>query len=170
MLFRLVVIVSLFVFPAFGQTTDALVGTPASPSTQTVEAFASLPFVERAELSPDGTHIAGIFGVSGEQRIAIVPLVSGTSKAIISSLPEGTQPVHLRWVNNDNIIITLTSLMPVETSRWYVSRLVGLNRSTGKVTTLLWDLRGQNTADVLWVAKDGSKEILVAAQGSIYSS
>ena len=170
MLFRLVVIVSLFVFPAFGQTTDALVGTPASPSTQTVEAFASLPFVERAELSPDGTHIAGIFGVSGEQRIAIVPLVSGTSKAIMSSLPEGTQPVHLRWVNNDNIIITLTSLMPVETSRWYVSRLVGLNRSTGKVTTLLWDLRGQNTADVLWVPKDGTKEILVAAQGSIYSS
>jgi hypothetical protein len=70
--------------------------------------------VERAELSPDGTHIAGIFGVSGEQRIAMVPLVSGTSKDIISALPEGTQPVRLRWVNNDNIIITLSSLMPVE--------------------------------------------------------
>ena len=44
---------------------------PAPTAPPSVEAFASLPFVERAELSPDGNHIAGILGVGGEQKIVL---------------------------------------------------------------------------------------------------
>lgn len=144
---------------------------PNAPITRpTVEAFASIPFVERAELSPDGKNVAGIFGIGGEQRIAIMSVMVGQTKPVIARVPDGMTPGRIKWVNNDNIIVSLTTLSPVVTSRWYLSRLLAINRSTGEFTKLLWDLQGQNAADILWIPKDGSNDILVAAQGSIYSN
>jgi dienelactone hydrolase len=170
MLLRFVVTASLFVFPAFGQPVAAPAGAAASPSAEPVEAFASLPFVERAELSPDGTHMAGIFGVGGEQKIVIMPLIGGATKPVILGVPDGTQPGSMQWVNNDNIIVSLTGLQPMEADRWYVSRLLAVNRLSGKYTKLLWDLNGQNAGDVLSVPNDGSNEILVAGQSTIYTN
>ena len=42
-----------------------------------------------------------------------------------------------------------------------------MNRETGKLTKLLWNLNGQNASDVLWVATDGSPTIELAGQTSI---
>ena len=133
-------------------------------------AFAALPFVEDVDLSPDGTHIAGLFGVAGEQRIMMMPVLGDRSKQILMGVPDQTQVAWIRWLGNDNIIVGLYSLMPVETDRWYISRIIGINRGTGKVTKLLWDSAGQNASDVLWIPSDGSTEILVAAQNSIYGN
>lgn len=145
---------------------------PATPSFTPLptSAFAELPFVEDVDLSPDGTHIAGLFGIAGEQRIMMMPLVGDRSKRIFITVPDQTQVAWIRWVGNDNIIVGLTALMPVETDRWYISRVIGINRGTGKITRLLWDIGGQNASDVLWIPDDGSTEILVAAQSSIYSN
>jgi dipeptidyl aminopeptidase/acylaminoacyl peptidase len=140
------------------------------PEQLPTEAFANIPFVEHAELSPDGSMIAGLFGVNGEQRIVILSLGQDKTGVISVPVPDGTEPGLIRWVGNDNIIIKLTGLLPVETDRWYVSRLIAINRVTQKVTKLLWELGGQNTADVLWTPPDNSTEILVAAQGSIYTN
>lgn len=60
--------------------------------------------------------------------------------------------------------------MPVEGDSWYISRLIGIERSTGNIPRILWDSMGQNASTVLWVPTDGSKEILVAAQDSLYSN
>lgn len=170
MFFRFMVAASLFVLPVSAQKEDPAVKAEAAAEPLPVEAFASLPFVERAHISPDGSHIAGIFGIAGEQAIAIMPLGASKAASVILAVPEGTEPGHVRWVNNDNIIVTLTGLLPVEGERWYVTRLLGVNRTTGKFTKLLWDLSGQNAADVLWIPTDGSSQILVAAQGTIYSN
>ncbi len=132
--------------------------------------FASLPFSEMTELSPDGTHIAGLFAVNGRQSIGIIPVVGDRSKAVFVGLPDLTEAGWIRWVGGDNIVIGLSALLPVETDNWYISRLIGINRSSGKVTKLLWDLHGQNAADLVWVPTDGSREILVAGQDSIYES
>jgi dipeptidyl aminopeptidase/acylaminoacyl peptidase len=172
MIFRFLAAASFFVLPALAQ---AQVQPPAAqkapPDAQLpIEAFASLPFVERALISPDGTHVAGLFGINGEQRIVITPLAGDKSTRTFVPVPQDMQPGTIRWVNNDNIIVALTGLLPVEQDRWYLSRLIAINRVTRAVTKLLWDLNGQNTADVLWVPSDGSNEILVAAQNSIYSN
>ncbi|WP_397603085.1 alpha/beta hydrolase family protein [Sphingorhabdus sp.] len=169
MICRFLLAALLLTGSAFAQTPSPVAATtPAAPPS--VEAFASLPFVERAELSPDGNHIAGIFGVGGEQKILIMPLMGGTTKAVILGVPDETQPGRIQWVNNDNIIVSLTGLLPIETDRWYITRLLAVNRLSGKFTKLLWDLGGQNTGDVLSVPNDGSNEILVAAQATIYTN
>lgn len=178
MFFRFVVAASLLACPSFAQTpaqptAQAPAATPpqAAPAAPLpVEVFASLPFVEHAHISPDGTHVAGLFGIQGEQRILIMPVSGERESMTMVPVPEGTQPGAIRWVGNDNIIITLTGLLPVTDERWYVSRLISINRTTRKLTKLLWDLGGQNTADVLWVPRDGGTEILVAAQNSIYTN
>ena len=133
-------------------------------------AFAELPFVEDVDLSPDGTHIAGLFGIAGEQRIMMMSLLGDRSKRVLIAVPDQTQVAWIRWVGNDNIIVGLYSLMPVEADRWYISRVIGINRGTGKITRLLWDSGGQNASDVLWIPSDGGTEILIAAQNSIYSN
>ncbi|MDK2760140.1 MAG: S9 family peptidase [Sphingopyxis sp.] len=133
-------------------------------------AFAQLPFVEKVDLSADGSHMAGLFGVGGEQRILVTPVAGDRSGMIAIAVPDQTEIAWIRWVGNDDVIVGLYTLMPVETDRWYVSRLISINRKTGKLTRLLWDSGGQNASSVLWVPTDGSKEILVAAQNSIYTN
>lgn len=169
MMRRYILAVLLLTGSVFAQTPPP-VAAPVVAASPSVEAFGSLPFVELAALSPDGNHIAGIFGVGGEQKIVIMPLTNGASKPTILAVPDGTQPGRVRWVNNDNIIISLTGLLPIENDRWYVTRLLAVNRLSGKFTKLLWDMNGQNAGDVLSVPNDGSNEILVAAQSTIYSN
>lgn len=170
MVVRFLYFAFLLVAPIQAQPQEGSTPTTAKPIALPVETFASLPFVERAEISPDGTHVAGLFGIKGEQRLVIMPLAGDQTSAILMAVPDETQPGTIRWVNNDNIVVSLTGLLPVETQRWYVSRLIAINRTTRKLTKLLWDLSGQNTANILWIPSDGSNEILVAAQNSIYSN
>jgi dipeptidyl aminopeptidase/acylaminoacyl peptidase len=143
---------------------------PASPGPLPIRAFAQLPFIEKAELSPDGMHLAGLFAIDGEQRIVINHLRADQSKPVMIQLPAETEISWLRWVGNDHVIVGVTALQAVETDNWYISRMLAISRETGKVTKILWDLNGQNTANLLWVPTDGSTEILVAAQNSIYGS
>lgn len=155
--------------------------TPASPETaaptQTAtaqaplpaKAFAQLPFIAKPRLSPDGTHLAGLFNVEGEQRIGIMNLFDTSDKPVSVGVPDGTQVEWLSWVNGDNIIVGLDALLPFgNTDTAYVSRSVAINRHTGKVTKLLWSKGGQNSANVLWSASNGEPDVLIAAQDSIY--
>lgn len=155
-------------FPAWSKdSNDAVATAPFQPLP--VQAFAVLPFVEKAKISPDGTQIAGLFSVRGEQRIAMMPILGDRKKAVIIPVPEQTEVSWIRWTGNDNIVVGLYALMPVYGDRWYVSRLIGVNRHSRKITRILWDAGGQNAADLLWVATDGSPDILVSAQESIYT-
>ncbi|WP_158514471.1 alpha/beta hydrolase family protein [Sphingopyxis macrogoltabida] len=143
---------------------------PAATAPLPTQAFAGLPFVEGAQLSPDGKHLAGLFAVGGEQRIVMHEIGSDFRTAVMVKLPEETEVRWLRWVGNDNVIAGVTAMQMVTGDRWYISRLVAISRTTGRATKLLWELNGQNAADLLWIPTDGSTEILVAGQDSIYSS
>lgn len=135
-----------------------------------VTAFAALPFIEQAEISPNGLFIAGLLGVKGEQRIAMFPIFKDSGSPVVVGIPDETELASIRWVNDDHIIVTLQALARVEADRWYIQRLYGINRMTGKLTPLLSDMGGQNAADVLYVPSDGTNEILVAAQETVYTN
>jgi dipeptidyl aminopeptidase/acylaminoacyl peptidase len=143
-----------------------------SPGAPSITGFAEIPFIEQAELSPDGTFLAGLFGIAGERRICAMNLFDNT-KLHCANIPDGTEPFALRWVNDQNIIVSLQALANVGSAfvtgpdRMYVSRVIGMNWDTGKLTKLLWTLNGQNASDVLWVATDGSPMIELSGQTSI---
>ncbi|MBA4747112.1 MAG: S9 family peptidase [Sphingopyxis sp.] len=154
--------------PVHAQTAPAPAAAKPLEKLPT-SAFAQLPFIERPVLSPDGTHIAGLIAADGAQRLIIMPVTGDRSRAPVIALPDLSEFGRLRWVNDDHVIVQLNTLMPVEGDNWYVSRYSAVHRPTGRITNLLWNLKGQG-ADLLWVPHDGSNEVLIAAQNSIYSN
>src|SRR3546814_20945866 len=70
------------------------------------------------------------------------------------AIPDQTEVAWIRWVGNDNIIVGLHALLPVDIDNWYISRLIANNRTSRKITKLLWELNGQNAADVLWIRRE----------------
>lgn len=152
--------------PAPAQVSPAPRPSPPLPT----EAFAALPFVEMPSLSPNGTHMAGLFGASGTQNIVIAPIFGKDPKLVTLEVPDMNEVDWIRWVGDDNIIVGLRALRGVEGSSWYVYRMIGVNRINRKVTRILWDAGGQMASNVLHVPTDGSKHILVSAQDSIYTN
>jgi dipeptidyl aminopeptidase/acylaminoacyl peptidase len=155
--------------PAQAASATAPVAAPLPGERLPVSAFAALPFIEMAALSPDGTQFAGLVGVNGAQSITMFSLFGGLKDAVRIRIPDLTEVDSVAWVNDANIIVRLRVLTSVEGDQWYVTRLIAVNKQTGKITKLKWDLNGQNGADVLWKAPDGSNEILLAGQDSIYT-
>lgn len=152
--------------PDAGSLPSATV-SPAQPLA--VTAYAQLPFVEGARLSPDGQWVAGQFAINGEQRVVVVsPFIPGSLKQAL--LPADVEVKSLQWVGNENLLIRLSAIRSFGgPDRAYVTRVVAFNRVSGKFTKLLWDLGGQHAADVLWVPTDGSTKVLIAGQNSIYA-
>ena len=152
-------------------TQGALAQTPPISTTGHGAAdYAVLPFISDPELSPDGAFVAGLIGLGGQRRICIVSLFDPAIKPVCLGVPDMMEAYGLEWVGEDNVLVHLSAQQDVEASRWYISRLVGLNRKTGKYTRLLWDKNGQSSDRVLWVARDGSPTALVAAQSTIYTN
>ncbi len=152
------------------KTVPAKTSAPNSLQQIPATSFAKIPFIELAQISPNGEMIAGLLGIQGEQRIAAFSLNGNMTNTINLGVIDNMQVTSVSWVNDTNLAITVSSLMPVETENWYVSRVLGVNTITKKVTKLFFDSKGQNAADILWIPKDGTNEILIAAQDSIYST
>ncbi|MEL7454766.1 MAG: hypothetical protein AAGJ50_15500, partial [Pseudomonadota bacterium] len=129
-----------------------------------LEAFAKLPFVETIQLSPNGKYFAGVFGVKGEQRILISPLDFDRTQVKMLPIPDETEIGRIRWINDDNILVSMYGLTRVFSDRWYIYRILGVNRKTGEYTKLLTRQTGQNAGKVIWTPSDGSAEILAAGQ------
>lgn len=73
---------------------------PASPppvfAPLPTSAFARLPFVADVDLSPDGTHMAGLFAVGGVQRIVMSPVVGDRDKSVVIGTPDQTEVAWIR--------------------------------------------------------------------------
>jgi len=166
--------ISLILAPALAAQAPAPPPAAATPPAAkapsaplTAEDYGRLPFISMPRISPDGSTLAGLINVGGEQVIAMLNLFNNKDNPVYLKVPEGTQIGWVRWVNKDNLLVGAYALLPVEGDRWVVSRLFGVNRQTKKVTKLLWDQNGQGASPV-WFANDGSANILMDAQNSIY--
>lgn len=77
----------------------------------------------------------------GRQALAIVPLDAGAKPKIIGTDgdfdAQGQRVVRSwRWVNDDNLVLTLSTYANF-TGQWFDSgRLAAYNRTTGKITPL----------------------------------
>lgn len=138
-----------------------------------VEAFAQLDLMDEATISPDGQTIASMMAVNGQRRIVIMPIFNRTADNVFQvPAADGLSINWLRWVSNDHVLAGVTALIDFGSrdQQAYVSRLLSVNRKDGKVTRILWDKKGQDAADLLWISPDRNGDVLIAAQDSIYSS
>jgi dipeptidyl aminopeptidase/acylaminoacyl peptidase len=156
---------ALFSLIALACTTQ-----PATAQTapHTAADFAAIPFVSQPVLSPDGQWIAGLYGVSGERQICMVSLFTTLADRKCVGVPDLTEVFGVQWVGNDNILVQLSTVTPVMGDQMQISRIIGVNRVTGNYTRPLWEVMGQNASDILWVAHDGSPNVLIAAQRSFF--
>lgn len=137
----------------------------------TLESFAQPPLLDSPELSPNGQAIAARILVGDTQMLAMVPVFAGTGKPTYVRIdPEHNEVDGWFWVNDDWLLVSVSGTLPVEGDKWRVSRVISVNRQTGKSVPLGWSGAAQNAGDVIWRARDGSPRILLGVQNSIYSN
>lgn len=147
---------------------------PATPDRLPTSAFAQLPFVEQAHLSPSGTRLAGIFGLGGVQSVLIMPLIRDSNPdehSFRMEIPDGVEIDWVRWANEDFLLAGLRQRHSDLELDFYVTRLLVIDRVKRGITRPLWNLNGQNVSDVVWKpAVDGDNRILLAGQDSIFEN
>ncbi|MFA6123728.1 MAG: S9 family peptidase [Sphingomonas sp.] len=138
-----------------------------TPAEIPAEAFATLPFLQGPELSPDGTRVAVKLAINGQQRFAIVSLDAPDKVVQVDPGPNDLN--SWAWVNNDWLVATVGTTAPVEGDSWYLRRTLGISADGKKINILGRDLAAQSADDILWIARDGRPHVLIALQTSIYS-
>jgi dipeptidyl aminopeptidase/acylaminoacyl peptidase len=136
---------------AYAGILMAAAASHAGDAPPPLEVYGRLPMIEDLSLSPDGTKIAFIKTV-GEQRDLLLVRV-GQSQAFAGAHVGDTKLRSLRWMDDDNLLITIssTSLPPQGYSgpeqEWY--QLVTYNVSSKKTAPLVFDVPAERTFNVV---------------------
>lgn len=141
-----------------------------------VEAFATLPRFSNPELSPSGKYIAAEMSFEGEQQLVVMPTDASLGPPIL--IGAGDYDLwDIRWVNDDWILVQTgvdgrtTDGRFVDGAETYITRYVAF-RADGKEQHVLEPKLGTMLSDggqIIWAAKDGSPEILLAYRTSYYT-
>src|SRR5580692_9448496 len=147
-----------------------LVGSRTAVAADAVplEAFGRLPSLEDVAISPDGTKLAFV-RTNGESRnLVVIPL---GKREIIGEVRLGdTKLRDIDWVDDDNILATISSTSPPPfgftgaTREWY--QLVNFDLSKMKVHPLSFDVDHVETFNVItgrWTVRN------VAGHATLYT-
>lgn len=146
----------------------SLLAAAPAVAERPIEQFAQLPAMTGLELSPNGKMIAMKMASEGVQQLTVFPIEGEglSSKVTI----EDTDLYDYFWVNDDWIVLKVGKVDNSISRTMVIYRLISFNVKTRKMVLLgPKDGMGQNGADVLWVARDGSPKILLSYQASYYS-
>jgi acetyl esterase/lipase len=157
---------------AYGGLAQAQDSAPApaapvqAPGTVPLEAFSHFPDIENPVLSPGAQAIAAKVRVKGRQALAIVALAKGAKPEIIAQDGDFDAAEEMvirswRWVDDDNLLVTLTSRQDFMGQWINASRLIAYNRTTKKTTPLAWRGSKFAAARILWVSREGPPAILL---------
>lgn len=142
--------------------------SPARAQTP-LEHFAALPMMSSPKLSPSGDKYAALISFQGKQIFVISPITASGGKRVVLNLGD-TDMRGWRWVNEDWLIATVADVKKMQGGDWLITRTAKI-KADGSSTELLVNRNAaQNASDILWVANDGSPEILLAYQTSIYTN
>lgn len=158
----------------------ALAQAPSASATATegivpIAEFAKRPFMQQPRISPDGSKIVVQMSKAGKGFLALIDLTKpGSAPKFFIATDEyrdvGDRTVgDWRWVGNDNVVITMASRENIYGQRYDVTRLVGYNIKTGKLTPLAWDKATGQASNILYVDHDAGT-FLLARQSNAYGT
>ncbi len=145
---------------------SSAISLPAFGAERPIEEFASLPVIENPSLSPNGEKLVAEILIGGKQRLLILP-AGGKGEQTQAGLGD-VKLNWVRWVNDEWLIANVTSMELVESQEWPITRLVAFKSDGTGANTIAARKAAQNGGDVLWIAKDGSTDILLSYQRSIF--
>lgn len=151
---------------------------PSSPATTAgervpVAVFARIPFMSQPVISPSGRFLAANLRVSGRQHLAVIDLQNRAAQPQLV----GTEGEFDRlddisidsweWADDDNLVVQASSLQLIQGQRYTDQRLIGFNRTNGRLTVL-----GANDAlivgRILWRSRTGSPRLIVERVSTQY--
>ena len=158
----------LWAGPSVAQETAPSPAAVSAPVT--IDTFAAPPSIEGPELSPNGQWTAAKLNIGGRQILGIMSLFQSGAKPVLVGVD--TEKMTLDWwdwVNDDWLLIGVSANDSIEGDKFRVSRVLSIERASGKAIPLGWKGAAQDAADVIWTARDGTPRILLGIQNSIYS-
>lgn len=137
---------------------------PAIAAERPITDFASLPVIEGPQISPNGEKLVAQIALAGKQQLLIMPVGGAGQRTQV-----GLGDVDLNWVswvNDEWLIANVTSIYFSDGYEWPLTRLLAFKSDGTGVHTLASRKAAQNGGNVLWIAKDGSTDILLSYQRS----
>jgi dipeptidyl aminopeptidase/acylaminoacyl peptidase len=138
--------------------------SPALAGTIPTATFGKRPFMQQPVISPDGRFIVTKLARGGRDILALVRVDGvGDSKPVFIMSNEEFRDAGDRvafawqWIGNDNIAISVASRERLFGQRADVTRLVGYNVKSKKITPLAWRGATASAADIKWIdGKNGT--------------
>jgi dipeptidyl aminopeptidase/acylaminoacyl peptidase len=146
--------------------TPASVVRPTANAVIPITFFAKRPFMRAPRISPDGTKIVVQMAKDKKGYLGLIDLAKpGAPPVFFIATTEfrevGDRTVAgWRWVGNDNVVVTMQSRENIQGQVIDVSRLVGYNIKTRKLTPLAWDKATGQASDILYIDHDAGKFLL----------
>jgi len=142
----------------------------AAPATQPADAvplevFSEFPAIQDPRISPGGKVVAAKIRFQGRQVIALLPIGAGKPEIIAKDGEFDAQGDYVmqgwRWIDDDNLLITLTSRQNYLGQSFDASRVVAYNRTSRKTVPLAWEGAMFFAGDILWMSREGKPTILL---------
>ena len=159
---------SFFVLPGSAAEPEAAPAAEAidqRPPLIATEAFAHLPDVTEAKLSPDGRRFVFRGRQNGRELVAY-RLVKGTEVGTIE-IPDKVDLNWVRWAGNDQLLISIGRNVPYFGEEALQTMLIVYNLIDGAAKPLVRDGQGLEGDDVLFVDPDG-RYLLLSIQRTPY--
>jgi dipeptidyl aminopeptidase/acylaminoacyl peptidase len=149
-----------------GAAQAAPAAAAAINGTLPLEIFSYYPAIQEPRISTLGHVIAAKVRFKGQQALALLPLTEGAKPEIIAMDGQFDAKDNLvirgwRWIDDENLLITLTSHFNWN-GEWYdPGRVIAYNRTTKKLTPLGWKQDMIDGGTILWMSKEGHPTVLI---------
>ncbi|MGC6400625.1 prolyl oligopeptidase family serine peptidase [Sphingomonas sp. FW199] len=131
----------------------------AGPAVSAADMGASAAILS-PQLSPDGTHIAGIGKLSIGTRLLIAKVDTPTEGMRRIAVPEGLTVEWMRWAGNDRLLVSFSLISRWEGEDRRATRLAALDLKSGRSIFIGLKEQSFDGDDIVHVDKDGGYVIL----------
>lgn len=115
------------------------------PSDIPLEAFAQLPVMQQAVVSPDGSHLAYIRPINGRGHLVIQTLELDDSKPVVMPPAETTDFSWLHWANDDRLTFGVSAQRKRGGVETVETRLLAVNEDGSDTEYLIKPSAGKMT-------------------------